>query len=102
MTLTFTTGTSPCASCRGSADGCEARQLFARGERCCRRCSHGDSDNEQPPNNANNALIGHFFCTDNPRTTPGLGDHPAPGKQPTERQPPDDYSHSRHGREGRS
>ena len=75
MTLTWPPVTDPCDQCPSSREGCEARQLFARGERCCRRCSHGDPDNEQPPNNANNASIGHFFGTDLPMTTPGYVVH---------------------------
>lgn len=29
-----------CVGCPASREGCEARQQFARGERCCRQCSH--------------------------------------------------------------
>ena len=58
--LTFNVATDPCASCRGSADGCAARKLFAKGEPCCRRCSHSDdpADNECPPNNTS---MRHFL-----------------------------------------
>ena len=77
MSLTFTVGHDQCDHCRGSADGCTARKLFAQGEPCCRRCSHPDdpADNECPPNNA---LPGIVFPTDNPRKTPGLVGHPSP------------------------
>ncbi len=36
-------GDAPCAACRGSADGCSARQA-ARAGLCCRRCTHPDAD----------------------------------------------------------
>ena len=77
MTLTFTIGADQCDHCRGSADGCAARKLFANGEPCCRRCSHSDdpADNECPPNNA---LMVHPFGWDKPTATPGLVGHPSP------------------------
>ena len=52
MTLSFIPSVDPCDKCSGSADGCQARQQFAKGERCCSRCSHSEDNNECPPNNA--------------------------------------------------
>jgi len=73
MALTFAVGTDPCDSCPSSKEGCAARQLFARGERCCSRCTHSEEDNgECPPNNA---LPGILFPTDESMATPGLGVH---------------------------
>ncbi len=41
MTPTATADRGPeCDHCRGSADGCAARQA-ARSGRCCRLCTHG-------------------------------------------------------------
>ena len=75
MALTFATGTDQCDHCPSSREGCAARQQFARGERCCRRCSHSEEDNDECPPNA---LMGHFFSTDKPRATPGYSEHSGP------------------------
>ena len=74
--LTYTPTADPCDHCPSSQAGCAARQQFAKGERCCRRCTHDPPDNECPPSNANNASMGRFFSTDKPRTTPCLGVQP--------------------------
>ena len=58
----------PCDHCPASADGCAARQRFAR-ERCCRSCSHAALDNECPPNKCTQCPL--FFGWPNGRTTPG-------------------------------
>ena len=47
-----------CPSSREGCEGCEARQAFAKGERCCRRCTHDPADNECPPNNTS---MRHFL-----------------------------------------
>jgi len=80
VTMTYTPTTGPCANCRGSADGCAARKMFAQGEPCCRRCSHDDpTDNEcSPPNKAS---MGRLFSTDKPRTTPGYRVQPPPSPE---------------------
>ena len=53
MTLPpFAPVTDRCDHCPGSGEGCTARQQFAKGERCCVRCTHGDPDSEWPPSNA--------------------------------------------------
>jgi len=77
MSLTFNVGTDTCAKCPSSREGCEARQMFAKGERCCSRCSHDDpADNEcSPPNKES---VARFFASDKPRTTPGIGVHSGP------------------------
>ena len=74
MTLPFAPAVDRCEHFPSSREGCEARQHFARGERCCRRCSHSEEDNDECP--PNNALPGIVFPTDKPMATPGLGDHP--------------------------
>ena len=44
MTLPFAPVTDRCEHCPSSQEGCVARQQFAKGERCCVRCTHGDPD----------------------------------------------------------
>jgi len=58
-----------CTSCRGSADGCRARQA-ARFGQCCQRCSHASRP--------------QFLAQHRGRSTPGYRGHP-PQPPPTHR-----------------
>lgn len=49
MTAAHTeTDRGTCVHCPASAEGCQARQTFAR-ERCCRRCTHPSDDDTASP-----------------------------------------------------